>query len=124
MRAGFDPLFCTRRAPAGAQILHVKFHVRLLALFIALATAAAQAATPYQAQPPKAPQSLPAKAPQASPAGRAPVDVDVDKLQPYNLPTASRERMHQCGDEWRKMKMEGKSGGLIWRNFAEKCLTR
>jgi hypothetical protein len=70
-----------------------------------------------------APQSAPADAP-ASPPARAPVDVDVDKLQPYNLPPASRERMHQCGDEWRKLKMAGHSAGLTWRIFAEKCLPR
>ena len=70
-----------------------------------------------------APQSAPAEAP-ASPPARAPVDVDVDKLQPYNLPPASRERMHQCGDEWRKLKMAGHSAGLTWRIFAEKCLPR
>ncbi len=55
---------------------------------------------------------------------RAPVDVDVNKLEPYNLPPASREKVHQCGDEWRKLKMAGKSEGLIWRSFAEKCFTR
>ena len=91
----------------------------------------AWAATP---QPPRRPQfeqpttpenaPSPQSAPQAAPAGRAPVDVDVDKLQPYNLPLASRERMHQCGEEWRKLKIEGRSAGLIWRGFAEKCLTR
>ena len=70
-----------------------------------------------------APQSAPAEAP-ASPPARAPVDVDVNKLQPYNLPPASRERMHQCGDEWRKLKMAGHSTGLTWRIFAEKCLPR
>jgi hypothetical protein len=70
-----------------------------------------------------APQSAPAETP-TSPPARAPVDVDVDKLQPYNLPPASRERMHQCGDEWRKLKMDGHSTGLTWRIFAEKCLPR
>ena len=32
--------------------------------------------------------------------------------------------MHQCGDEWRKLKMDGHSAGLTWRIFAEKCLPR
>jgi len=73
--------------------------------------------------PAPAPQSAPAETP-ASPPTRAPVDVDVDKLQPYNLPPASREKMHQCGDEWRKLKMAGHSAGLTWRIFAEKCLPR
>jgi hypothetical protein len=79
---------------------------------------------PSQAPQSKQPQALPSKSPQAAPVGRAPVDVDVDKLQPYNLPPAPRERMRQCGEEWRKLKSEGKSAGLIWRGFAEKCLIR
>ncbi len=90
--------------------------------------APAKAKSPVPAKPatPAAPAPQPAApspAP-ASPPGRAPVDVDVDKLQPYNLPPASRERMHQCGDEWRKLKMDGGSAGLTWRIFAEKCLPR
>jgi hypothetical protein len=87
----------------------------------------APAKTPIPAKPVAppvpAPQSAPAETPQSQPA-RAPVDVDVDKLQPFNLPPASRERMHQCGDEWRKLKMAGHSAGLTWRIFAEKCLPR
>jgi hypothetical protein len=87
----------------------------------------APAKTPTPAKPATpaapAPQPAPAAAP-APPPARAPVDVDVDKLQPYNLPPASRERMHQCGDEWRKLKMAGQSAGLTWRIFAEKCLPR
>ncbi|MGO9944625.1 MAG: hypothetical protein ACLPIC_17935 [Rhodoblastus sp.] len=59
-----------------------------------------------------------------APTGRQPADVDPNKLQPYNLPPATREKMHQCGDEWRKLKMAGKAAGLVWRSFAEKCLTR
>jgi len=77
-------------------------------------------------QPPSAPQNAPTvpAAPQTPPSGRAPVDVDVNTLQPFNLPPASREKMHQCGDEWRKLKLDGKSRGLTWRSFAEKCLVR
>jgi hypothetical protein len=82
-------------------------------------------AAPITPAPPAAPapQPEPAATP-ASPPGRAAVDVDVDKLQPYNLPPASREKMRQCGDEWRKLKMDGHSAGLTWRIFAEKCLPR
>ncbi len=64
----------------------------------------------------------PSKPPAAG--GREPADVDPNKLQPYNLPPATREKMRQCGDEWRKLKMAGKAAGLVWRSFAEKCLTR
>lgn len=91
------------------------------------AKARAPAKSPVPAKPvtPAAPVQQPAPAaPPASPPARAPVDVDVDKLQPYNLPPASRERMHQCGDEWRKLKMAGHGAGLTWRLFAEKCLPR
>jgi hypothetical protein len=139
MRAGFDPSRCTKPAPASAT----KIRARLPILLAVLTIAAAEAATPQpprrpdqidqpaaapsespQASPTQKPQASPSKAPQTAPPGRAPVDVDVDKLQPSNLPPASRERMHQCGEEWRKLKMEGRSAGLIWRSFAEKCLTR
>lgn len=81
------------------------------------------AANPRPAPPAVAPTPDEAKAP-ATPPGRAPVDVDVDKLKPYNLPPASREKMHQCGDEWRKLKLAGQAMGLTWRLFAEKCLPR
>ena len=89
--------------------------------------APSKAKSPVPAKPatPAAPAPQPAPSPApASPTGRAPVDVDVDRLQPYNLPPESRERMHQCGDEWRKLKMDGRSAGLTWRIFAEKCLPR
>jgi hypothetical protein len=53
-----------------------------------------------------------------------PVDVDVNSLQPYNLPPASRETMRRCGDEWRKLKLSGQARDQNWRGFAEKCLLR
>ncbi len=53
-----------------------------------------------------------------------PVDVDIDSLTPFNLPSASREKMRLCGDEWRQLKMAGRAKGMIWRSFAGKCLTR
>jgi hypothetical protein len=104
----------------------------LAALALAGAAGALEASPP---PPPRRPNEIgkppaPAKpspkpAPQTTaPAGRAPVDIDVNKLEPYNLPPASREKMHQCGDEWRKLKLAGKSEGLIWRSFAATCLTR
>jgi hypothetical protein len=55
---------------------------------------------------------------------REPVDVDVSKLHLYYLPQASRAKMHQCGEKWRTMKMNGQARGLTWRTFAEKCLVQ
>jgi type IV secretory pathway VirB10-like protein len=81
---------------------------------------ARDAAPPEQPPTPATPDSQgasPAPAPQ-----RAPVDIDPEKLQPYNLPPASRQRMRLCGERWRDLKMAGKSAGLTWRSFAEKCL--
>lgn len=92
---------------------------------------------PLEFSPPMIPQTAPASpaAPRPStepkpssaplaPDGRAPVDVDVNTLQPFNLPPASRQQMRQCGEEWRALKMAGKSSGMVWRGFAEKCLSR
>ena len=81
---------------------------------------------PPEFNPPKVARTAPptSPAPPAEPGGRAPVDVDVNALQPFNLPPASRQQMRQCGEEWRALKMAGKSNGLVWRSFAEKCLTR
>jgi hypothetical protein len=42
---------------------------------------------------------------------------------PYNLPSASRARMHQCAIAWQRMKLEGTTGGSTWRVFATGCLT-
>ena len=60
----------------------------------------------------------------APPVGRQPVDVDVQSLQPYNLPSASRAKMRACGEEWRAMKLAGRAVGLTWRIFAEQCLVK
>ncbi|MTV32249.1 hypothetical protein GJ654_14765 [Rhodoblastus acidophilus] len=60
----------------------------------------------------------------AQPLERQPVDVDVQSLQPYNLPPASRAKMRACGEEWRAMKLAGQAGGLTWRTFAEQCLVK
>ena len=95
-----------------------------------LAGAAIGAPLPPRRPPEFSPPPTVRTAPQTSPAapaeplGRAPVDVDVNALQPFNLPPASRQQMRKCGEEWRELKMGGKSSGLIWRNFAEKCLAR
>ena len=133
MRAGFG-LLCSPRCALK------RFQTKSLALCALLSLAGAATGAPLP--PPRPPEfSAPAiakTAPQippvepaaqqpskpAAPGGREPADVDVNKLQPYNLPPATREKMHQCGDEWRKLKMAGKASGLVWRSFAEKCLAR
>jgi hypothetical protein len=133
MRAGFGLFFFPRCALK-------RFQARLLAVGAMLALAAAATGAPLPPpRPPEftapetaktAPQIPPVEpaTPQTSqppaPGGRQPADVDVNRLQPYNLPPATREKMHQCGDEWRKLKMAGKAAGLVWRSFAEKCLVR
>ncbi|WP_294540755.1 hypothetical protein [uncultured Rhodoblastus sp.] len=74
---------------------------------------------------PQPPASAPAATqPPEAPGGRLPVNVDIDTLAPFNLPAASRQQMRQCGEEWRALKMAGKSAGLVWRSFAQKCLAR
>ena len=100
---------------------------------------------PPELTPAESPQTTPASTPQPAPASpappstapqsparqnatpeqppqRQPVDIEPEKLQPYNLPPASRQRMRLCGERWRDLKMAGKSEGLTWRSFAEKCL--
>ncbi|MCI4683927.1 hypothetical protein [Candidatus Rhodoblastus alkanivorans] len=91
-----------------------------------MAPAQPQGAPPPAAQP-EAPANLapqkPATAPTTVPSTqRVPVDVDPATLKPFNLPPASRQRMRLCGERWRDLKMAGKSEGLTWRSFAEKCL--
>jgi hypothetical protein len=109
---------------------------RLVGVALTLAGAATGAPMPprrpAEFNPPTtvktAPQTAPvAPAPpqsSAAPGGRMPADVDINTLQPFNLPQASRQKMRQCGEEWRALKMAGKSSGLVWRSFAEKCLVR
>jgi hypothetical protein len=70
------------------------------------------------------PPVRPAEAAPAQPLERQPVDVDVQSLQPYNLPPASRAKMRACGEEWRAMKLAGQAAGLTWRTFAEQCLVK
>jgi hypothetical protein len=105
---------------------------RLLIVGVALVLAGAAIGAPTppprppEFNPPKVARTAPPTSPAApaEPGGRAPVDVDINALQPFNLPPASRQQMRQCGEEWRALKMAGKSNGLVWRSFAEKCLTR
>ncbi len=126
MRAGFELPRRPGRASSKCELQIASHAARVATMLVALTTAFAHASTP---RPPRRPDEFGKPASSGSPSqtppgGRMPVDVDVNGLQPYNLPSASREKMHQCGDEWRKLKMAGQSKGLIWRSFAEKCLTR
>ena len=41
---------------------------------------------------------------------------------PFNLPTASRSRVRECGDKWQSIKLSGQAGDRIWRDFATGCL--
>jgi hypothetical protein len=41
---------------------------------------------------------------------------------PFDLPKASRARMRLCGLKWQQIKMSGKAGDEIWRDFATTCL--
>jgi hypothetical protein len=45
-------------------------------------------------------------------------------IPPPTLPRATRSKMHGCALEWEKLKLEGRTGALMWRDFAGKCLTR
>jgi len=48
---------------------------------------------------------------------------DTSKPPPL-LPQASREKMHECAEEWAKLKMETRGPLPMWRDFANKCLKR
>jgi hypothetical protein len=77
--------------------------------------------------PPARPASLDAPSP-ARPTISRPVDASPatmgDDDAPVTLPPAPRARMHACGVEWRRKKMNNDTGGLLWREFARACLTR
>lgn len=99
----------------------------VLALLSRAAAAPIQTSTKTPEPPPRpseysSPQTPP-PAPAADPTIKV-YDVDVNALTPYNLPAASRERMHECGLEWRNRKLAGETGDVSWRPFAEKCLAK
>ena len=48
----------------------------------------------------------------------------VNKKAPSSKQQAARNRMKDCGAEWRGMKKEGKSKGTTWRAFSKECLKR
>jgi hypothetical protein len=57
------------------------------------------------------------QATEPAPAAEAP-------RQPRSLPTASRGKMHACGQEWQKMKETGTATGKTWFEFAQVCLVQ
>ena len=66
--------------------------------------------------------TIPSKAPQPMPVPD-PTAKDDDALPPpFHLPTASRQRMRDCGLKWQAMKTSGEVGEDIWRDFATRCL--
>ena len=66
--------------------------------------------------------AIPSKAPQ-QPSVPDPTARDDDALPPpFHLPTASRQRMRDCGLQWQAMKTSGEAGEQIWRDFASQCL--
>ena len=70
--------------------------------------------------PPKAASQKPPPLQKPIPDPTAP---DNDALPPpFHLPTASRERMRDCGLKWQAMKASGEAGEEIWRDFATRCL--
>jgi len=66
---------------------------------------------PLRTTVPANPTGAPATPPSALPA-------------PPMLPSASRLRMHQCGQEWDKMKATGSAADQTWRAFAQICLAK
>ncbi|PNG25207.1 hypothetical protein CR492_14625 [Methylocella silvestris] len=70
-----------------------------------------------------APAAAPVPSPPPGPQVESPAAKSADSPFGFRpLPPAPRERMHACGLEWRKMKMEGAARDKIWRDFAEECL--
>lgn len=41
---------------------------------------------------------------------------------PFRLPTATRARMRECGENWQAKKMAGTAGSDTWREYAMACL--
>lgn len=108
-------------APCVAQVLHA-----------AQAQGGARTkAPPTPPLPPSRPQELSVAPPACAngcavaPPAPAPATIDqnVDDGRAFRpLPAASRARMRACGDEWRKLKLEGAARDRNWRDFADVCL--
>lgn len=70
-----------------------------------------------------APSGLPLQQPPLPPpspvAPRANQAAPVQTHRPFD-----RAAMRACGEEWVKMKREGSTVGLVWRDFAAECIPR
>ena len=65
--------------------------------------------------------AIPSKSPEKAVPDPTAKDDDVLPT-PFRLPTASRQRMRDCGLKWQAMKSSGEVGEEIWRDFATRCL--
>jgi hypothetical protein len=81
--------------------------------------------------PPRRPPKETSPAPLTSAVAPPPTPAPLSELPPLDvsvppptLPRAARATMRSCALEWEKLKLEGRTVGLMWRDFAEKCLTR
>lgn len=86
-----------------------------------------RSATPSPTSEPGAPSpsGAPPQADNASAKSKlAPLPPPDTKSPPPMLPQASRERMRECADEWSRIKKEARGPLPMWRDFANKCLTR
>jgi hypothetical protein len=75
-------------------------------------------AAPSQAPQPGAVE--PRQEPEA-PAPLRPLEGDLGR--PYDLPSASRARMHECALAWQHLKLSGGAANVTWRVFAAGCLS-
>ena len=66
--------------------------------------------------------AIPSKAPQQKLVPDPTAKDDEELPPPFRLPTASRQRMRDCGLKWQTMKTSGEVGEEIWRDFATRCL--
>jgi hypothetical protein len=57
-----------------------------------------------------------------SPAAAATKEKTTKKKEPTEKQKAARQRMKDCGAEWRAMKKAGKAKGTTWRKFSKECL--
>ena len=79
-----------------------------------LLAATSQGPQPGTAEPPQEPD-----APAAAPL--SPLEGDLGR--PYDLPVASRARMHECALAWQHLKLTGGAAEVTWRVFAAGCLS-
>jgi hypothetical protein len=79
---------------------------------------------PLAANPPPPQQEPPAKEMPARVPPAADASTEPSPYRLHSLPTASRARMHECGEEWQHMKATGAATDKTWYTFAQTCLAR